>query len=68
MPQQSSIRHLPGWQINRRLKLAGLRHFDIGERASASQSTVSKVISRQARTGPVVERVWAEIERALGAA
>ena len=63
----SLARSLPGWQVTRRIKRAGLTLYEIAKRAKASPSLVSHVIHRRnLRASDKSERIWEEIDRVLG--
>ena len=59
-------RRLPKFAIVSHLKRAGVRQVEIARRAGTTQSTVSRVLSRTIRDTEIAERVWQEVERALG--
>ena len=64
--QGRPLRQLPGWQIVRRCRRAGLTQWEIAKGAGVSQGTVANAINHHHRTGPAVERVWLYLETHLG--
>jgi plasmid maintenance system antidote protein VapI len=62
---KKSVRHLPAWQVTKRLKGAGIRQVEVARRARVNQGTVSRVIGRDDVTAETAERVWRAIEDAL---
>ena len=65
-PRARPIRHLPRYQIVARLKLRGVRQRDIAQATGTTSGYVSHVLSRRAGATPLAERVWREVEVALG--
>lgn len=60
------VRSLPRSVILSRLRKRGLGLHDIARPAGTTIGYVSHVLARRAGTTALTERIWREVERALG--
>ena len=57
---------MPRYQIVAQLKRRGIAQWQIARTLGVTVGYVNHVISRRAGATPLVDRIWAELERVLG--
>lgn len=63
--KRQSVRRWAPERINAELRQRDLIHLDIAADAQTSEVMVSHTIRRRRVNGPIVERVWAALQRRL---